>query len=305
MDVYYEGVNITGDVLVKSCVVRDTVSGRCDGLEIVFEDSGRWFRWGPKEDDRIIVRHMGYDSGVMYVNTVTPEDGRYRILATSLPCLARRKEYRSFKNRTVGEIINACASNTGMQYALYGVNAAAPVRYIEQGGESAAAFLYRLLTLEGAAFKCVQGRYTGIGILWAQEQNATQTLELAADQLGVIYQRGGDALRKLVIVMPGARVVATDTAIQNIAASKVLASLPVSEAHQAGRWARGLLLSHNRKREILKLDLSFRPSMTAMIRIDVRGGTDADGPWLTENVEHDLINEETSVKLYRCVSSII
>ena len=304
MDVYYEGVNITDDVLVKSCTVHDTCGGRADGLEIVFEDAAKWFSWGPKEDDEIEVENLGYQSGAMYVNTVTPEGGKYRILATSLRCAARKREYRSYNNKTLGEIMSLCALNTGMDSRLFGLDAALPIRYIEQNGESAARFLHRLMTLEGAVLKCVQGRYTGIGVTWAQERRAGLTFALYADRADTVYVRKGGALQSLAISMPGQRVSATDTDIKN-GMSAVKCGLPVSDAPQAGRWARGLLINHNRKNEILTLDTVYNPAMTAMTRVDVTGGTDADGEWLVDHAEHDMIEETTRTTLCRCVTTVI
>ena len=304
MDVYYEGVNISDSALVKSCRVHDTCGGRADGLEIVFEDAAKWLSWGPKEDDEIVITNLGYESGAMYVNTITPEGGKYRIFATSLRCAARKREYRSYRNKTLGEIMSLCALNTGMESRHFGLDAALPIRYIEQNGESAARFLHRLMTLEGAVLKCVQGRYTGIGISWAQERRAGQTLALYADRDGTAYIRKGGALQSLAISMPGTRVSATDTAVKN-GMSTVKCGLPVSDAPQAGRWARGLLISHNRQNEILTLDSVYNPAMTAMTRVDVTGGTDADGEWLVDHAEHDMIDETTRTIMYRCVTTVI
>ena len=74
---------------------------------------------------------------------------------------------------------------------------------------------------------------------------------------------------------------------------------------QAGRWARGLLRAMNRKAETLIMDTVFDPTMTAMARVDVTGGTDADGSWLVEEAEHDLIDETTRVTLHRAITSVI
>ena len=118
MEIYYEGRRITDFVITRKCIVRDTAGDRCDSLELEFENSGVWFGWEPAEDDQIIVEHDGYDSGIMYVNTVIPEDGRFRILATSLPCSARRKAYASFYKQTIEDIMRTCAAESGMDIQI-------------------------------------------------------------------------------------------------------------------------------------------------------------------------------------------
>ena len=84
MEIFYQGSNITDMVEVSRCTVRDTSRNRCDSLEIEFENAAGWYRWGPKEDDTIIVTQSGYTTGIMYVNTIQPEDDKYVIFATSL-----------------------------------------------------------------------------------------------------------------------------------------------------------------------------------------------------------------------------
>lgn len=306
MTVYYEGVDISASVLTRSCLVRDTACGRCDSIEIVFEDAGKWFKWAPKEDDRIAVEHGGYFSGTMYVNTILPEDGRFRILATSLPCSARRKEYKSFSGKTVADILRISAVSTGMETALYGVEGGYMIPYFEQENESAAAMLDRLAALESAVLKCVQGRYVMIGILWAQQRNAARTVRITADQRGVIYKNGsGRSLRHITIVTPNGKGIATDTGVDDTHENRTISSTAARDNAQAGRWARGLLRKANRKSETLTMDMVFDPAMTAMARVDITGGTDADGTWLVEEAEHDLVDEKTRVTLHRAITSVI
>ena len=146
MEIYWQGKDVTDFVQVRKCVVRDTCGGRCDSLELEFENAAGWSKWGPEEDDKIIVSQNGYDTGTMYLNTVLPEDGIYRILATALPCVTRKKEYKSFIGKTIEEIMRACGMVTGMGFAVYGIDQKTVIPYIQQENESAAAFLCRLRT---------------------------------------------------------------------------------------------------------------------------------------------------------------
>lgn len=306
MTVYYEGSDITDSVLIRSCAVRDTAAGRCDSLEIVFEDAAKWFRWGPKEDDRITVGHDGYTSGRMYVHTIIPEDGRFRIIASSLPSPARRKEYRSYTGKTLYEIMNSCALNTGMDKAAYGVETGYVIPYTEQDDESAAAFLHRLLMYEGSKLKCVQGRLAAIGILWAQKRDPARIMNITSSRTGIVYQNSGSRrLRSLMAATPYGTGIATDMGAAATCPSLTVCGLPARNTAQAGRWARGLLLKHNRETEKITVETVFDPVMTAMARVDIVGGTDMDGQWLVEEAEHDLIDKTTKTTMYRTVTGII
>lgn len=304
MNLIYQGKDITKYVRIRSCVMRDTSGERCDSLKIQFENAGTWYRWGPEEDDEIRVTHNGYDSGILYLNTVIPKDGRYSILASSLPCKARRKENRSFSGKSIEQILRACAAGSGMDFKLYGIDGSAVIPYIQQEDESAAAFLHRLLTLEGAALKCVNGKYAAIGILYAQKQQAGQKLEITAKQRSSDYQRSGETVKILTIRTPYAASAAEDKAVPNNHSRIVRNDLPARNNVQAGRWARGTLLDINRKCESLRVESGFNSGFTAMTRVDVTGGTDADGAWLIKEAEHDFINLTSRVVMHRCVTTI-
>ena len=304
MKIIYENTDITCYVQAKSCTVRDTAGERCDSLELELEDAATWLRWGPQEDERIRVTKQGYDSGEMYLHSIQPRDGVFRVLATSLPCAARRKAYRSFVGKTLEEILNACAVTSGMDYRIYGLDGKTQIPYIQREMESCAAFLCRLLRMEGAELKCVSGRYAAIGVLYAQERSAHQTVRLRENQPGVEMLKNGEKLCALTVRTPWASARAEDTAVPASHPESVENDTPARTALQAGRWARGLLLAHNRRCETLSLQSEFNPGWTAMTRIDVTGGSAADGEWLIADAEHDLIENSSTAKLHRCVASI-
>lgn len=179
MEIFYQGADITDMVQTRKCIVRDRAGSRCDSMELEFENASGWYAWGPREDDQIIVAHEKYNSGIMYVNTILPKDGRYRIIATALPCAARKKQNRSFIGQSLEEIMRSCAFSSGMGFQMFGIDGDIVIPYIEQDNEGATLFLHKLLALEGALLKCVNGKYTAIGIEYAQEQEALQSIELS------------------------------------------------------------------------------------------------------------------------------
>lgn len=305
MEVFYQGTNITDMVQVRKCISRDAAGNRCDSLDIEFENAAGWYSWGPQEDDQIVVSYNGYDTGILFVNTILPVDGFFRIYATALPCAARARGYQSFTGKTIEEIMRACAMSSGMDFQIFGIDGRTIIPYIQREYESCAAFLHRLLKLESAALKCVNGLYTAIGIEYAQSRAAHLTMELTADQPGVEYRREGRTLKALTVETPWATATAEDANVPSGHMSVTRGDVPARDSLQAGRWARGLLLDANRRCERLTLDSTFNPGFTAMTRIDIEGGTDATGEWLVEEVEHDFIELNSTAKLHRCVSSVI
>ena len=304
MELYYQGKDITDFVQIRTCLVHDTCGDRCDSLEVEFENAPDWFGWAPEEDDKILVAHQGYDTGTMYVNTVIPEDDRYRIIATSLPCKARQKAYKSFESKTVEEIMKVCAMESGMDYQIYGIDGRAVIPYIQRENETAAKFLRRLLKLEGATLKCVNGKYTAIGIAYAQARAPHQTIQVTNEARNAQYRRNGTAAKSLTVKTPYAEARAEDTAAASSYIQTVTGEHPAMTGVQAGRWARALLLDYNRQCETVKLWNEYNAGLTAMTRINFTGDTDANGEWLIEEAEHDFINLTSTAWLHRCVTTI-
>lgn len=304
MELYYQGKDITSKIQVRGCVARDAAGRRSDSLKIELDNAVNWHRWGPQVDDQIRVLHGSYDTGTMYLHSVLPEDGKYTILASSLPCRARRHEYRSFSGKSIEDIIRICAMVSGMGYQLFGIESKRTIPYIQQENEGCAAFLNRFLALEGAALKCINGKYTAIGIQYAQARPPHQTIEISASRRGFEYNKSGERIRSLTVRTPYGSATATDTAAQGTAAQLVLNDLPVRDSIQAGRWARGLLLSKNRFCEAAVIQSEFNVGFTAMTRIDITGNTEASGEWLIEEAEHDFINLTSTARMHRCVRTI-
>ena len=303
MEIYYRDTDITDMVQVNKCIVRDTVAGRCDSLELEFGNAAGWYSWGPEEDDTIVVTHNGYNSGTMYVNRIMPEGGKYRIMAASLPCKARTKGNASFYQGKLADIMRSCAMVSGMDYRVFGIDGAAVIPYIERENEGCAAFLYRLLTLESAVLKCINGKYTAIGIEYAQKMEAAQTIEMSANQEGMKYKRSGNKYKSVTIKTPYATATAQDSSATGNN-TLTLNNIPAMNDIQAGKWARGKLLDLNRQCESVDMQDAFNAGITAMARIDIFGDTDANGEWIVEEAEHDLINLKTSAILRRCIWTI-
>lgn len=303
MRLIYEGTDITDAVSVKAASAFDNAGGRADSLGVLLLNAGDWYRWGPKSGDRIEIQDSGYTTGEMYVDDIIPRDGDFLVCGCSMPALARERRWASYERVTLFELINMVASELGMEAALYGVDGGAKYAYMERRDESAPRFLQRVLELEGATLKCAGRKLLGIGIEWAQRQEAVRALTVGSDTPGVVHTNEiGRAYERCVIKTP----LGTGTAMQQGAGGGTLFlnNEPVASSAQAARWARGKLLSENRSRERLTWDFAFDPAMTALARVDLEGQSALSGEWLVESVVHDFIERTSSCGLFRCVNGI-
>lgn len=301
MQVNYEGRDITKSAEIKECTFTEGSGGRSDWMKMVLENADEWWKWGPGKDDKVRVMKGGYDTGVLYVQAILPEQGRYTILAASAPSAAKGQKWASYEDRTLGAIMGICAAECGMTHRLYGIESGISYPYLIRRNETPTAFIERLLRMEGGTLKCVGGRMTGIGIRYAQELRAADTIALDEYTEGARYIRRDDLrIGQITVRTPLATAMARDRAGGR---EIVLNDLPAKTSAQAGRWARGLLTSHNRQCEEIRLAMDFSPGFTAMARIDVRSRTAADGKWLIDEVEHDFAGKRTRARLLRCIET--
>ncbi len=305
MVLFYEGVDITDDVDIVKCVHRDVSGGRCDSLEIVLEDAGAWYSWAPKKGDRIEAAMGSYTTGIMYFNAAMPEDGKFKIIATSTPESVYRKAWRSFDGMTLGGIMSTCAAECGIGWGVFGLDENMEYQYLIRKNEGCAAFLQRLMQWEGAQLKTINGKFMGIGIEYAQDLRAKQIIELTADQPGVKHVRRDSAKYASVrIKTPYADVKAEDADASANADGLTYGNLPAKTGMEAGRWARGLLLTNNRMAEELTIQSEFNAGVTAMARIDIDSPTETGGEWIVDEAVHDFIEGKTKAKLLRCLREI-
>ncbi len=304
MELFYEGVNITKEVQITSAKGRDVSGGRADSLDLTLGAAHCWHRWNPQPDDRVELTCNGYSTGELYVNTIAPENGEYRILATALRAGAGRKANGSFEGKTLEETVKICAAACGMDYRIFGLDGKVRYPYLLRKDEGCAAFLSKIAGWEGAVLKTYSGRFTMIGILAAQALPAFETISISAKQECVSYQRRESKLKSLTVKTPFASVMARDDTVTK-GNDRVICAIPARDQVTAGRWARGMLLNENRKAERLTIESTFRSVWSAMVRIDVAGETEANGSWIIDEVEHDFVNGISRATLLRCVENVV
>jgi phage protein D len=304
MEIYYQGVEISQYMPALGCVCREAATGRADTLEIEFDHAAIWHRWKPETDDVIRVVEGAYDTGDMYVCMVTPGKGRYRIVASGMPEAARRRAWRGYADMTLETIIQNLASESGMKSGLYGIDGGIRYPYLLRRNESCAALLARIGGLEGFFVKTYGGAIRCVGIEYAQGMDAAVTMEITPEQEGARWTRAaGRKIRSLTVCGAYVSATAMDAGAETGIAAET-AQAPAADAATAGRWARGMLLTRNRRAERLTLDVTEDARLRALTRISITGGTGADGEWLIDECEHDLTAMRCRAELARVISTI-
>lgn len=304
MQIWYEGKDITDFVIPRACIHRDAGGGKADTLEIAFRRASAWHRWEPETDDKIQIVSGKYSTGEMYVNTIVPEADCFRMIASSLPSAASRKAWDSYSGMELAALLHRLAKECGMDGKLYGANGTIRYEYIQRKNEGCAALLQRICGWEGMELKAFNGIFRCVSIEYAQSLEAVRAWSIDADQDGVTYRhQPGTKWSSVTVLTPWAEATAMDSDAKN-GSAKIISGLPAFDTATAGRWARGILLTHNRQADRLRIGMRFDPGAAAMTKARISGNTGASGEWLIDEVEQDLYNETTTVNLLRVINTV-
>lgn len=305
MRIFWQGTDITEHVKIEGCVHQESSDGESDLLDLTMRGAASWHRWAPETDDRVRVVHKGYDTGTLYLTAAWAAGDRYRVLASSLRAGAAGKKWAGYRNKTLNELMVSCAAEYGMSAGIYGISGGILYPWLTREGEGGAAFLNRILAMEGTALKCVGGAMRAIYIPWAQKREPQIQIAVNVGNDGATWRlRENEKWGRTVIRGPYGTGWATDTAAAG-RPEKVITGLPAMDDVTARRWAMGMLLSHNRKAETLEVEMDLNGRFQAMERVTVNGNTGAWGEWIIDKTEHDLVNEKTRAEMLRCVDTIL
>lgn len=305
MEIYFENTNISEYVDVKKCICRDTSKKKYDSVEIEFEGAETWYQWKAQKNDCIRITDGIFDSGKMYLQSIIPENGKFRILASAVKLKAKEKGWDSFRNLNIKGICDRISAKISTEIKLFGINGDIIIPYIERENESYPAFLARLFMLEGAVLKARDNCLIGIGIEYAQKIAAKQIIRLDAGRDGYAHFKDNEQkLSGVVIQTPYAGAKAEDRA-ENSGEEKRFTQFPAMDNYQAKRWAKGILLDRNREAEEIILKTELKREYTAMARLDIDGTDEISGAWIIHEAEHDLKEGKTEVKLYRVIETIV
>ena len=294
----YMGADITDRVTVGACTLFDRLGEKWDSAEICFENKKEWLHWRPKISDALIIGKEGYTSSDLFVDEIAPKKRGFYIYAGSLPPEAREAKWEGYENVTLFELLRKAAEEMGMDAAIYGDDGGQAYGRLWRRNESWPAFLYRMAALENMYLKCAGKSLVLCERNFIYESAPVRIYEIDEDAGNWQYTEMYGALAAVAVVTPlgGGEARIGKTGIQ-----KTVCGLPAGSSAEAGRWAKGLLISHNEKRECFTLETVLDTGLAAGCRIDLAGLPLVEGKWVCVETAHDIKNGLTKVVLNRCI----
>lgn len=178
MNLIYNGVDITENVMIQKCWHEMYAQGRSDILTIRMNDEeGLWDKWNPQPGDEIEVREGNVRTGIMFFQSKVPRGSSIEIVATSVPVSADNKRSKAWQDVHLLQIGREISAIHELEFESYGVENEM-YTYILQKSESDFSFLNRLCILEGCAFLIYNKKLVLYSIEYMQNQETAERILL-------------------------------------------------------------------------------------------------------------------------------
>lgn len=302
MKLYYQGTDITKDVHVKKAHVLDYSGGKCDRVDILFDDTNHiWARWDPQLGDVLRIAEEEYRTGDLYVDEIQQEKGMFRLGAVSVPPALRNSGDRTWQHIRFSALIAEFAARASMPYRIYGLPEDPLYPGIRQEGQQDITWLANQCALESCMLKVTAGTLVVCYEPWLEARGEVSSLTLLE---GSKYRLQRQSAR----VYAGCRVQAAYDGAYGIPGAQGpwlvarAGELGLPEIHSQGeaeRYAKGILRAHNRwafQGECRELPLQPHLAAGSLVALEA-AGIAFPGKWVVDEAVHRLVIRKTMLKL--------
>lgn len=296
MNLYYNGVDIYGDVSVNYCVHEMFAEKQADSLVLRFNDTkGVWSKWNPAEGDEIRFKEGASDTGKMFIHSMKPENGLYTIRALSMPVTGKTKKSKSWEGVRFLQIANEIAAAHGLTFENYGC-ADQVYPYLSQDNETDFALFSRLCTLEGCQMLIYDGKLLAYNEAYIEAQTVAGSLEV--DENGNFTYRDNRA------TCYGSCEVNSGSFSGSFKAPGATGSailrpdnIKATSNSEAARFAKGLLRNANKYGHTGQFSKSLLTGYAAasLLTLKTPKASAWDGPVFVYKVRHDFVGNKSTL----------
>lgn len=262
--VYFNDKDITKSIAVSSCIYDQHAEGEADSLQIVFADTKKeWEKWKPNpQGDFVRITDGALDSGKMYLDTLKPESGKFKLQAYSTPKTAYSKKSRSFKNASLQQIARKIATEHGLKAKAYGVPEV-QMKYIQQKGQSDLAFLQDICRRHGVSFIIYNGDLCLYSQKYIEGMEAARTLTPSASDHFEVTDDKQAAFQAVELRNGTFTGKATDSSIKTGKVHRETVTAAWANESDANAAAKARLRELNKGNKKAKLSMSIQRGLAA------------------------------------------
>ena len=288
MELLYQSVNIYDQVRIRKILLEQYLFGHVDTIKATFDNADdTWTRWGPKVGDTIEVNEKYAKSGLMYVQSIIPENNDITIIAAPLKRIQEGAE-RTWNNISFIQLIKTMAAEIGLTPELYGVEDA-QYSQVAQMGESNLTFLNKLCEIEGCGFMVNGGVLRVISLKYLKRLETSPYLFEPTNKRihDLNYFTGCEVTDGEIVGKAGD---------QSGACLYLRTDMPINSIGTANRFAGNMLSMYNLKRKggTSMVDKMYTELMAGS-KIQISCGYWTEKDVLITRVRYDLFNEKTKI----------
>lgn len=296
LKVFYDGVEITEDISINSCVHDMYASSMADTLVLKFNDINKvWDNWQAKNEDTISIVCGVAKSGAMFIESVVPENGLMTLRASSIPPTAKDVKNKSWENVRLLQLAKEIADRHGLGFESYGVDDKL-YSYVRQDNMPDFEFLQQRCVLESLAFLVYDKKLILYSEEYLEKQEPVKTITVDADKDFTYTDNAQKGYGKITI--KNGDLTGTYKSSNGLSKVKeITITTYMSSQSEADRFARGILRQENKNLTtgIFKDAIMREFSAGSVMGIETTGAGSWNGNAFVHHIRHDFVKSTSKV----------
>ena len=296
LKVFYNGVNITDDISINSCIHDMFACSTADTLTLKFNDINKvWDNWKPKNEDIISITCGVAKTGAMYIDSVVPENGLMTLRASSIPPTAKSINNKSWENVRLLQLAKEIAKRHGLGFESYGVEDKL-YSYVRQENKPDFEFLQQRCELESLAFLVYDKKLVLYSEEYLESQKPVKTITIDTDKDFTYTNNAQKGYGKITV--KNGNLTGTYKSSNGLSKVKeIIIQTYVSGQDEANRFAKGILRQENKKliTGVFKDAIMREFSAGSIMGIKTTGASSWDGNAFISHIRHDYVKSTSKV----------
>ena len=296
LKVFYNGVDITNDISINSCIHDMFACSTADTLTLKFNDINKiWDSWKPQNEDIISITCGVAKSGAMYIDSVIPENGLMILRSSSIPPTAKTVNNKSWENVRLLQLAKEIANRHGLGFESYGVDDRL-YSYVRQDNKPDFEFLQQRCELESLAFLVYDKKLILYSEEYLESQKPVKTITIDTDKDFTYTDNAQKGYGKITV--KNGNLTGTYTSSNGLSKVKeIIIQTYVSGQDEANRFAKGILRQENKNLAtgIFKDAIMREFSAGSIMGIKTTGVNSWNGNAFISHIRQDYVKSTSKV----------